>query len=73
MNLFERLVQESGLSRVFARSALERALARSNARPETLTMAELREALPHIESALRVFLPADEVGRRMAAIARLVG
>ena len=69
--LFEQLIERSGLSPVFARNSLTRAIARANATPETLTAEQLREALGEVARVLRVFLDEAEVSRRLSDIERL--
>jgi hypothetical protein len=71
MSLFERLVKASGLSAVFARSSLQRALARIDARPETLSAEQLKAALPDVEKVLRLFLQDVEVQKRLQEIKEL--
>ncbi len=71
MTLFERLIRASGLSPVFARASLSRALLRVAARPESLSADQLKSALPELEKVLKVFLQGDEVSRRMQDIKAL--
>jgi hypothetical protein len=69
--LFDKVVQASGLSPLFAKSSLERALARVSVRPEMLSAESLKKALPEVEKVLRVFLTEDEVPKRLTEIQRL--
>src|SRR5262245_62156495 len=55
-DLFDRVVQASGLSPLFARNALQRACQRAGVEPKTLSAAALRTALPEIERTLQTFL-----------------
>jgi hypothetical protein len=70
--LFDRVVQQSGLSSVFARASLARALSRVAAKPETLSPQQLQAALPEVEKLLRVFLRQEEVPRRLLALRALL-
>ncbi len=56
MDLFERLVETSGLSPLFARNALRRACARAGVEADLLTPRSLQEALPEIERTLQTYL-----------------
>lgn len=60
--LFDRLLQESGLSPLFARSALQRACARAGVDAQTLSPSGLRTALPEIERTIRTYLHAQTDG-----------
>jgi hypothetical protein len=71
MTLFEKLMQASGLSPLFARASLTRALARADAYPDKLSTDQLRAALPEVEKVLKVFLHGDEVGKRLQDIKAL--
>ncbi len=71
MTLFDRLVEISGLSPLFARATLSRALTRAGAKPETLSAEQLKAALPELEKTLRVFLQGDELNRRFQDVKTL--
>jgi hypothetical protein len=70
--LFDRVVQQSGLSPVFARATIARALARVSIKPETLSPEQLKMALPELEKVLRVFLQGDDLTRRLQALRALI-
>lgn len=69
--VFEKVIAVSGLSEVFARGTIKRACSRVGVNAETMTASELARALPSIEQALGVFLPADQKDGRMQAIRAL--
>jgi hypothetical protein len=71
MTLFDKLLTATGLSPVFARASITRALARVSAKPDTLSVDQIKTALPELEKVLRVFLQADELPKRLADIQRL--
>ena len=54
--LFDRVVLQCGLSPLFARQAIKRAVLRAGFSPEVLTRAQLRQALPEIRRSLEPFL-----------------
>ena len=62
-DLFERVVETSGLSPLFARNALQRACARAGVQPGALTPSALRTALPEIERTIRTYLDAQSLAR----------
>lgn len=70
--VFEEIVANSGLSPLFARNALERAVKRAGLNPTQMTRADVPAALPEIERTLQTFLPRDvvEVLERIRRIAR---
>jgi hypothetical protein len=57
-SLFERVVQASELSSLFARPTLERALKRANVDPQKMTRADLEKALPEIRRSISPFITA---------------
>ncbi|HVY45354.1 MAG TPA: hypothetical protein VHB21_05720, partial [Minicystis sp.] len=61
--LFDRVVEASELSGIFARGTLSRALRRAGAEPETLSRSTLSAALPEIRRAIAPFVERriDEV------------
>jgi hypothetical protein len=71
VTLFEKVIAASGLSEVFARGTIKRACSRVGVNAESMTPSELARALPSIEQALAVFLPADQKDSRMQAIRAL--
>ncbi|HMY18124.1 MAG TPA: hypothetical protein PKA58_17490 [Polyangium sp.] len=71
VTLYDKVIAASGLSEVFARGTIKRACSRVGVNAETMTPSELGRALPSIEQALAVFLPADQKDSRMQAIKAL--
>jgi DNA-binding response OmpR family regulator len=69
--LVEQLAAASGLSKLMARGAVERACWRVGVKPTRLTHQDLARVVPELEQALRVFLPPDVVALRMADMVRL--
>ncbi len=55
-DLFDKLVEASELSPIFARSSLARALRRAGVDADTLTPARLEAALPEIRRTLAPFV-----------------
>ncbi|MFT3921926.1 MAG: hypothetical protein QM778_05275 [Myxococcales bacterium] len=70
--LFNRLVEISGLSSLFARAALERACTRAGVQPTSLTREGLRTALPEIERTIQTYLDRQTTDA-MARIRDLAG
>ncbi|HEU4411723.1 MAG TPA: hypothetical protein VFS43_41150 [Polyangiaceae bacterium] len=69
--LFERIVERSGLSRIFAAGVVRRACAHAKIDPAQVTPHDLPLLMPHLRVALSVYLPPDQVQRRLGAIAAL--
>lgn len=69
--VFESLVVASGLSPIFARSTMKRAVERAGVNIETMTRADLSKALPSIRRVLETFLPPADVDARMKIISKL--
>ena len=57
--LFDSVVRQCGLSPMFARPAMKRALLRAGVTPDTLTRSALRGALPEIRKSLEPFLERE--------------
>ena len=70
-DLFSEVVARCGLSPVFAKGTIGRALQREELTPETLTADGLRRCEAHIRSALALFLTRKEIEDRMADIMSL--
>ena len=68
--IFERLVAECGLSALFARNSMARALKRAGVEADSLTPKDLSRALPEIRAALVPFIEAqvDVVMQRIERI-----
>lgn len=69
--LFDQVVQRSGLSPVFAKGTVQRAFARIGVDPAKIKRDDLERALPALQAALAVFLPPNELQKRMQEIGRL--
>lgn len=69
-SLFDRLVAESRLSPLFAVNALQRACTRAGVDASSLSLQDLRAALPEIQRTLETFLDAS-AGDALARIAAL--
>lgn len=70
-SLFDQVVQRSGLSPVFAKGTIQRAFARIGVDPAKIKRDDLERALPALQAALAVFLPPNELQKRMQDIGRL--
>jgi hypothetical protein len=66
--LIDEVLSASGLSALFGRSVLVRALVRAGVDPEQMTAWDLERALPSIEQALRIYLKPSELKARMAEL-----
>ena len=70
LEMFERVLSYCGFSAVLGPGVLARALADEGVMKETATVADYRRALPRIEARIAVYLPAEELPRR---VRRIVG
>jgi hypothetical protein len=68
--IFERVVAVCGLSPLFARNSIARALRRAGVEPAKLTAIDLGRALPEIRRTLAPFIET-ELDAAMARIERL--
>jgi hypothetical protein len=70
--LFNRLVEASGLSPLFARNALQRACTRAGVQADNLTASALRAAMPEIERTIQTYLDGQTpiVMERIQALSR---
>ena len=68
--LLDKIVAASGLSPIFARGAITRALRRAGVRDDELTRVNARGALPEIRKAIQPFLAtsADEAMKAIEAV-----
>jgi hypothetical protein len=71
-NLFDAVVEASGLLALIAPYTISRLLIGAGASPQALTREELREALPHLEAGLAVYLSDEQLAQAMANFRRLV-
>ena len=58
-SVFDEIVARSGLSPLFARNALERAVKRAGLDPTRMTRSDVPTALPEIERTLQTFVPRE--------------
>ncbi len=70
--LFGKVVEATGISRIFAASSVRRACERAGVQPESLTRDELKKAIVYIEEAMRVYLPPEEVPQRLTQLNALL-
>jgi hypothetical protein len=70
-SLFDEVVAASGLVELIAPFTLSRLLLAADVAPRDMTPADLRRALPHLESGLAVYLAGDELEHALANIRRL--
>jgi hypothetical protein len=68
---FETLVARCGLSSMFARHAMARAIARCGLTPETLMPSDLARVMSELERAIRPFLGDRDVMRVLGALQRI--
>jgi hypothetical protein len=66
------LVELSGVSPIFARTVVKRALERAGIEPNSMRASDIDKALPEIERALTVYL-GDAAAERIAAIKQSFG
>ena len=71
IDLFDRVVAECGLSPLFARRSMERALARAGVTATALTREGLKQALPEIRKSIEPFVErdAEHIMRRIERLA----
>jgi hypothetical protein len=67
--ILDELIRLSGLSPIFARTVVRRAVQRAGVDPDALGRSELPRVLPELERALEVYI-GDAAGARAAAIKR---
>jgi hypothetical protein len=69
--LFDRVVDCSGLSRIFARGVIERACAQAKLEPARLRPHDIAKLLPHLRVVMGVYMTPEEVQERLLAISAL--
>ncbi len=69
--LFDLVVERSGLSRIFARGVVQRACAHAGLEPALLRPHDLPKLMPHLQTIIGVYMPPDEVQRRLLDLAAL--
>ncbi len=72
-DLFSALVKESGLSPIFARTVIDRAIRRAGVDPEALQRSDVDRVMPELERALTVYLGDKEASARAPALRRVFG
>lgn len=70
-SLFDQIVERSGLSPVFAKGTIQRAFARIGVDHTKVKRDDIERALPALQAALAVFLPPNELQKRLQDIGRL--
>ncbi len=71
-NLFDAVVEASGLMSLIAPYTMSRLLIGAGASPQALTREALGESLPHLEAGLAVYLSEDQLARAMGNLRRLL-
>jgi hypothetical protein len=71
--VLEDIVGQSGISPIFAKTVVKRALERAGIDPMSMRASDLEKALPELERALTVYLGDKAASDRIAAIKRSVG
>jgi hypothetical protein len=69
-DLFDKVVEESGLSTLIAHAAITRACNRAGVDPHLLDRVSLTRVLPHLEMTLRLYIP-DEAETRLHSLRQL--
>ena len=69
-DLFNAIVTKSGLSPIFAKTVVDRAIRRAGFDPAALQRSDLDKLLPELERALTVYLGDGTASDRAAAIKR---
>ena len=69
--LLDAIAQASGLSPLFARNSILRALGRAGIAPGAITQERIRGALPEIRRGLLPFLPPEQADAAIARIQKL--
>lgn len=69
INLFDRVLSLSGLSKVLGPGIIRRSLEEGDAKSDTATTDDYRSALPRIEARLRIYMSDSEAVRRSGRIA----
>lgn len=71
-DLFDAVVEASGLLALIAPYTISRLLIGAGASPQGLTRDELQDALPHLEAGLAVYLSEEELAQAMANLRELL-
>jgi hypothetical protein len=70
--LFHLVLEQSGLSRIFAKSIVTKIALRNGVLlPEMLTIEELQRLLPELEKSMRGFLPPHEIEGALERLRKL--
>ena len=69
---FDNVVEASGLSKIFGKNTVKRALERAGLTPESVSPSNLRGALPELRRSIAPFLESrtDEAMARLEKLAR---
>ena len=71
--LFEEVVERTGLASFIGPGAVERALDTVGVTPDTASPSDYRRALPHLRGRMAVYLKQGELTRRLRAVEELLG
>ena len=71
-NLFDDVVEASGLLALIAPYTVSRLLISAGASPQALTGEDLAEALPQLEAGLAVYLSEEELAQAMVKLRALL-
>ena len=70
-DLFDAVVDASGLVSLIAPFTVSRLLVAADVRPDAMQPADLQRALPELEKGLSVYLTGDELEQALANLRRL--
>lgn len=72
-NLFDAVVEASGLVELIAPFTVSRLLVAADVSPQEVTAADLERAMPHLESGLAVYLGPEQLEQALDNLRRLAG
>jgi hypothetical protein len=70
-NLFDAVVEASGLVELIAPFTISRLLVAADVSPQQMTEADLQRALPELQSGLAVYLGPEQLEEALANLRRL--
>jgi hypothetical protein len=68
---FDHLVRASGLSSIFAAPTLRRVCEKAGVSFDQITRADVPRLIAHLENALRLYMPPEEVAKRIRDVGAL--
>lgn len=68
--MLDELIRLSGLSPIFAKTVIRRAVQRAGVDPDAVQRKDLERVLPEVERAMSVYVGQQTAGDRTAAIRR---